>query len=79
MFNLDKCVLQLHRLIQPLNRFFFLSCQSLVAPQNLSPTQTRNPFYHPRKTFNFSDSGFPSFSVWNPQMKLDLKESRDIH
>ena len=31
------------------------------------------------KTFNFSDKGILSFSVWKPQMKLELKDSRDIH
>ena len=37
------------------------------------------PFYHPCKTFNFSDKGISIFSVWKPQMKLELKGSRDIH
>ena len=57
---------------------FFLSCQPQAAPQNVSPTQIRNSTYHPRETFNLSDKGIPSFSVWKPQMKLELKDSRDI-
>ena len=59
-------------------KHIFLSCQPLVACQNLSPTQTRDPIYHPHKTFNFSDKSIPSFSVWKPQMKLEWKDSRDI-
>ena len=60
-------------------KHIFLSYQPLVASQNLSPTQTRDPIYHPHKTFNFSDKSIPSFSVWKPQIKLELKDSTDFH
>ena len=40
---------------------------------NVSPTQSRNPIYHPHKTFNISDKSIPSFSVRKLQMKLELK------
>ena len=36
-------------------------------------------YYHPHKTFNFSDKGIPSLSVSKPQMKLEWKDSMDIH
>ena len=45
----------------------------------MSPTQTWNPIYDPHKAFNFSDKGIPSFSVWKLQMKLELKDSSNIH
>ena len=35
----------------------FLSCQPLVAPQNISTTRTRNLFYDPHWIFNFSNRG----------------------
>ena len=68
MFNLDKCVLQLPRLIQPLNTFPFI----MLATSRTSKSVT-NSIYHPHETFNFSDKDIPSFSVWKPQTKLELK------
>ena len=76
LFSVDKCALQIHRLIQPFNTFF-LSCQSLTAPQNLSPTQTCNPIYHSRKKFNFSDKGIPSSSVLKAPNETLIKRLKE--
>ena len=65
--------------------FYHVSHQShsksvVTTTQNLSPSvTTHNSIYHPHKTFYFSDKGILSFSVWKPQMKLELKDSRDIN
>ena len=71
-------MLQLQRLIQPFDTFS-LSSQPLLAPQNLSPTQTRNSIYHPHKIFNISDKSIPSFSVQKLQVKLELEDSSNIY
>ena len=47
MFNLDKCVLPLHRLIQPLNTFFYHVSQRELATLFI----------------NFSRKGIPTFGV----------------
>ena len=57
----------------------FLSCQPLSTPRNLSPAGTLNPIYHPHKTINFLNKGIPSFGIKKSQMKLELKDSWDIH
>ena len=42
---------------------FFLSCQPLSTPQNLSPARSHNPIYHPHKTINFLNKSLPSFGI----------------
>ena len=60
LVNVDKFVLQLTftTIKETLN-----TCQPLVAPQNWSPTRTRNPIYQPHKTFDLRYQGVQSFAI----------------
>ena len=52
--------------------FYYVSHQS-----HLKVCHQHKLATHLHKTFNFSDKGIPS--VWKPQIKLELKNSGDIH
>ena len=39
----------------------FLSCQSLAAPQNISPSRTGNPIHDPHGMINFLNRGVTGF------------------
>ena len=56
LFNTEKCVSHLHTLIQILITEF--SSYQLTAPQNMSPTVTRNLIHYPLKTFNLLEKTF---------------------
>ena len=42
---------------------FFLSCQPLATPQNMSPTRTGNPIHDLHGMFNFSNRGITGFCI----------------
>ena len=74
LVNVDKFVLQLtfttikeinsmnHNLTGTIKETLN-TCQPLVAPQNWSPTRTRNPIYQPHKTFDLRYQGVQSFGI----------------